>query len=276
MSEDDPLVSVIIPTYNRMEMLHRAVDSVLVQTYRRFELIIVDDGSMDGTKEQYEFHGSPIRYFWQERCGVSAARNRGIKETRGELIAFLDSDDIWDRNKLKIQIEYFQDHPDVMICQTQEIWIRKGVRVNPRNKHRKPSGWIFADCLPLCVVSPSAVMMRKALFDEVGFFDERLPICEDYDLWLRVALRFPVYLIDEPLVTKYGGHDDQLSHSDWGIDRYRVAALEKVLKDPKVEQYRGLVVEELRQKCRIIANGALKRGHLGVWAKYLWTGRKRI
>ena len=117
--------------------------------------------------------------------------------------------------------------------------------------------------------------MRKALFDEVGLFDERLPICEDYDLWLRVALRFPVYLIDEPLATKYGGHDDQLSHSDWGIDRYRVAALEKVLMDPKVGQYRRLVIDELRRKCRIIANGALKRGRLGAWVKYLWKGRKR-
>ena len=98
--------------------------------------------------------------------------------------------------------------------------------------------------------------MRTKLFDKVGLFDERLPICEDYDLWLRVALKFPVHLIDEPLVTKYGGHEDQLSHSDWGIDRYRVTALEKVLKDPGLGQYRELVIDELRRKCRCILGNA--------------------
>lgn len=273
--EDYPIVSVIIPTYNRFKLLQRAVASVLAQTYRNFELIIVDDGSTDGTRERYKSEDLPIRYFWQERCGVSAARNKGIKEANGELIALLDSDDVWDREKLKVQVEYFRDHPDMMICQTQEIWIRNGVRVNPRIKHRKPSGWIFKECLPLCVVSPSAVMMRKELFNKVGLFDERLPICEDYDLWLRVALSFPVHLIDEAFVTKYGGHEDQLSHSDWGIDRYRVTALEKILKDPDLGEFGGLVIDELRRKCRIVANGALKRGRLGVWMKYWWKSRKR-
>jgi len=268
MSEPDPLVSVIIPTYNRLEMLKRAVGSVLRQSYRRFELLVIDDGSTDGTGDEFGQASSPIRYVRQPHHGVSSARNRGIAEATGELIAFLDSDDLWHKDKLSTQVDFFKRHPDAMICQTQEIWIRNGVRVNPKSKHRKPSGWIFPDCLPLCVVSPSAVVMRKTLFDQVGLFDEALPICEDYDMWLRVALRFPVYLIDQPLVTKHGGHADQLSHSEWGVDRYRVRAMEKLLNDPLAAPFRTQTMKELRRKCSIIADGALKRGRLWTWMTY--------
>ena len=275
MSTIDPLVSVIIPTYNRLEMLQRAVGSVLNQTYERFELIVVDDGSSDATRDRYEDESPPIRYIYQHHQGVSAARNRGILEAKGDLIAFLDSDDFWHKDKLSVQVEFFENNPDAMICQTQEMWVRGGVRVNPKKKHLKPSGWIFPTCLELCVVSPSAVMMRKSLFEEVGLFDHDLRICEDYDMWLRVALRYPVYLIDKPLVTKYGGHPDQLSHSDWGIDRYRVAALEKILDDPSVTRYRDQVVDELQRKSRIVANGALKRGRLWTWVIYWWKSRGR-
>jgi glycosyltransferase involved in cell wall biosynthesis len=275
MSRTDPPVSVIVPTYNRVEMLTRAVESVLAQTYQQFEVVIVDDGSTDTTPKIFAQSKPPVRYVWQQHAGVSSARNRGMSEAKGDLIAFLDSDDMWDGGKLAVQVEFFEANFDAMVCQTQEIWIRNGVRVNPKKKHQKPSGWIFTECLSLCVVSPSAVMMRKSVFDEVGWFDERLPVCEDYDMWLRVALRFPIFLIDQPLVTKYGGHDDQLSHSEWGIDRYRVAALEKILGDPLVDIYREKVLVELRKKCHILSNGALKRFRFGAWMKYWWKGARK-
>jgi glycosyltransferase involved in cell wall biosynthesis len=272
MSETDQLVTVIIPTYNRLKMLKRAVGSVLRQSYRRFELLVVDDGSTDGTQSEFAGASSPIRYIYQKHRGVSAARNRGIAQAKGELIAFLDSDDLWNKDKLLVQVQYFRDHPDAIICQTQEIWIRNDVQVNPKKKHQKPSGWIFLQCVPLCVVSPSAVMMRASLFNDVGLFDESLRICEDYDMWLRVALRFPVHLIDKPLVTKYGGHADQLSHSDWAVDRYRVRALEKVLDNPLTAPFRDQIAVEIRRRSAIVTNGALKRGRLLTWLRYF---RKR-
>jgi glycosyltransferase involved in cell wall biosynthesis len=270
MASTNPLVSVIIPTYNRLERLKIAIDSVLKQTYQPYELIIVDDGSTDGTGEAFSQSSPPIRYIWQEHRGVSRARNTGVKAATGEFIAFLDSDDIWHPNKLSVQVVFFHDHPEAMICQSQEIWVRHGIRVNPKKKHQKPSGWIFRECIPDCVVSMSAVMMRKSLFDEVGWFDEKIPMCEDHDMWLRIALRYPIYLIDDYLLTKYGGHSDQLSRSTWGIDRYRVTALKNILKDPLAASYRKQIQAEIKHKSRILAQGALKRRNFLMWVQYSW------
>lgn len=153
------------------------------------------------------------------------------------------------------------EHPEVMICQTEEIWIRNGVRVNPAKKHTKYSGWIFEKMLRLCIVSPSAVMVRRKLFERVGMFDESLPVCEDYDLWLRVGLRYPIVLINEPLIIKHGGHSDQLSQQYWGIDRFRVQSLQKLLNsgDLNASQFKAVVLE-LERKCHILAKGCMKRG----------------
>jgi GT2 family glycosyltransferase len=147
-----------------------------------------------------------------------------------------------------------------MICQTEEIWIRRGVRVNPKRRHRKPSGWIFEASLGLCLVSPSAVMMRRELFDAVGLFDEELPACEDYDLWLRVSARYPIHLIEDPLVVKRGGHPDQLSRQH-SLDRYRIQSLGKILRSGSLspEQSRSATTK-LREKCAIYAAGCHKRG----------------
>lgn len=252
-------ISVIIPTFNRCAMLGKAVDSVLHQDYPDTEIIVVDDGSTDATREMLHSYGKRIRIIRQENRGVSAARNRGIAAAEGELIAFLDSDDLWLPGKLKSQAAFFADRPGAMICQTEEIWIRKGVRVNPKKKHRKRSGMIFEPSLHLCLVSPSAVMMRRKLFAEVGLFDENLPACEDYDLWLRVSLRYPVFLMDTPLIVKQGGHEDQLSACP-GLDRYRIASLQKLLDKEKPEaKQRRAVLRVLAEKCRIYAGGCLKR-----------------
>jgi glycosyltransferase involved in cell wall biosynthesis len=196
----------------------------------------------------------------QNNKGVSAARNLGIRAARGRLLAFLDSDDWWLPEKLARQVAFFDAHPDAMICQTEEIWIRRGVRVNPKHRHRKPAGWIFEASLALCLVSPSAVMMRRELFDAVGFFDENLPACEDYDLWLRVSARYPVHLIEEPLVVKRGGHPDQLSNQH-SLDRYRIQSLDKLLRSGTLSSGQSrAAAAQLREKCFIYAAGCHKRG----------------
>jgi len=154
-------------------------------------------------------------------------------------------------------------HPECRVCYTDEIWIRRGVRVNPMKKHGKFSGDIFAPSLGLCIVSPSSVMMRSSLFEDVGVFDESMPVCEDYDLWLRIAARHAFYFIDEKLIVKRGGHEDQLSSRYWGMDRFRVQALEKLLRSlPVDDERRGLVIAMLERKCGILIQGFCKRGKM--------------
>ena len=257
-----PKVSVIIPTYNRLSMVKEAVASVLAQDFEDMELTVVDDGSTDGTAEEMKRYGGRVKLIQHsENRGVSAARNRGILQARGKYIAFLDSDDLWVKGKLKIQEAFLDDNPHYPLCYTDEIWIRKGKRVNPMFKHAKYSGWIFEKCLPLCIISPSSALMRRGLFEQVGDFDPGLPVCEDYDLWLRVAARFPVYFIPQQLIVKRGGHPDQLSRQAWGNDRYRVMALAKLLKLGILSpELRRLTIQELHRKARVLINGYLKRG----------------
>jgi glycosyltransferase involved in cell wall biosynthesis len=256
-----PRVSVIITTYNRADFVQEAIESVLNQTFRDFELIVVDDGSTDCTAEILHKWGKKIRSIRQENSGVSRARNTGIRLARGKYIAFLDSDDLWVQKKLEVQAHFLDANPQFSGCYTDEVWIRRGVRVNPRNVHAKYSGWIFDRCLPLCIISPSSVMLRRQVLDVAGFFDESLPVCEDYDLWLRIAGRFPLFFIDEKLIIKRGGHSDQLSNRSWGNDHYRVLALRKQLTENHLTpSERAATMEMLQKKCRILANGCFKRG----------------
>jgi len=258
-----PLVSVIIPTHNRRRWLEEAVRSVLDQTFRDFEIIVVDDGSMDGTRDMLEGFGDRVNVLVQERSGVSAARNLGIKEAKGPLIGFLDSDDLWLERKLEVQAAHFQAHPKSLICQTEEVWIRKGIRVNPKVYHKKRSGDIFRISLERCMVSPSAVMLRRDLLDDVGVFDTSMEACEDYDLWLRVTCRHPVALIEEPLTVKRGGHPDQLSQTVPSLDRLRIHSLSKLLAaDILSDEQTCWALDTLRRKTRIYAEGCLKRGKL--------------
>lgn len=255
-----PLVSVIIPTYNRWPMVGEAVDSVLRQTYTSFEILVVDDGSTDETVTALRGRDWRLRILSQPNGGVAAARNTGVRHAWGKYLAFLDSDDLWLPRKLEVQTVFMERNSGVAICQTEEIWVRRGVRVNPKIKHRKPSGDIFRRCLDLCVVSPSAVMIAKEFFSQIGGFDETFPVCEDYDLWLRIAVEQPVPLIESPLVVKRGGHADQLSHSMWGMDRFRIAAILKVLRRGLDREKHEWAVDALKRKTAIMAQGARKRG----------------
>ena len=256
----NPLVTVIIPTYNRGWILKEAIDSVLSQDFDDFELIVVDDGSTDNTNEILSAYGGDIIALRQGNRGVSAARNAGIASAMGHFIAFLDSDDLWLPGKMSRQVDFFKSNPDEMICQTEELWIRNGKRVNPKNRHKKFSGMIFKHSLPLCIVSPSAVMLKKSLLDKTGVFDESLPACEDYDLWLRISCKYPVFLIDTPLIIKRGGHEDQLSKTP-KLDKYRIQALKKIIESSLLSQDQHIdAVKMLKGKCEIYAQGCLKRG----------------
>ncbi len=263
-------VSVVIPTFNRVPVLSRALDSVYAQTLAPTEIIVVDDGSRDDTAHFIRRFYPDVRYVRQSHTGVSGARNRGIREADGEWIAFLDSDDAWDPSKLRRQMESIEREAQrYLLCHTDEIWIRDGRRVNPKKKHRKSGGWIFEQCLALCAISPSSAIVHRRVFADVGVFDESLPACEDYDLWLRICARYPVLLVNQPLVIKYGGHSDQLSRRYWAMDRFRVQALEKLLRQCDLPpECRAPVLRILITKLEILLNGARKRGNVGLREQY--------
>lgn len=263
-------VSVVIPSHDRADILPRALRSALHQTHPALEVILVDDGSRDATRQVVENGFPGVRYLYQENQGVSSARNRGIRAASGDWIALLDSDDEWLPEKLQTQLETLHSSPGIRLCHSEEIWIRNGRRVNPMKKHAKSGGHIFSHCLPLCVISPSAALIHRSLLDEVGLFDESLPACEDYDLWLRICAREAVAFVDTPLIRKYGGHQDQLSRRFWGMDRFRIRALEKLLRSGILspEQQR-LAAGTLGEKADILARGAAKRGHSDRAARYL-------
>jgi len=266
-----PEVSVIISTFNRAQKVERAVTSVLNQGSKGFEIIVVDDGSTDNTGQALAKYMSSIRYIRHPvNRGASAARNTGINSSVAPWIAFLDSDDYWLDEKLYAQMEFIDRNPGIVACQTQEIWIRRGVRVNPKERHRKPSGNIFRQSLKLCVVSPSAVILKRSLFEEVGLFDETLPAVEDYDLWLRISCRYPIYLIDKELVVKEGGHEDQLSRRFTSMDRFRIKAIVKLIKSGVLSSDQGrAAIDELSIKCRIYGNGCIRRGKMEEASYYL-------
>lgn len=254
-------VSAVIPTLNRAEPVLRALASVHTQTRPPDEIIVVDDGSTDDTARRVRAAFPEVVYLHQDNRGVSAARNRGVSAAGGEWIAFLDSDDEWRPEKLERQCEALERNPGYPLCHTDEVWIRDGRRVNPRRRHAKRGGRIFRHCLPLCAISPSAALIRRAALDELGGFDESLPACEDYDLWLRLCARHPVLLVDEPLVVKYGGHDDQLSRKHWGMDRFRIRALVKILESGILGSGdREAACATLIEKVDIVLNGLRKRG----------------
>jgi glycosyltransferase involved in cell wall biosynthesis len=254
------MISVIIPTYNRAGFLKRAVSSVLAQSFREIELIIVDDGSTDETRRVVQsFNDKRLTCYYQQNKGVSSARNLGISKASGEYIAFLDSDDYWLPTKLGCQLRFMREG-GFRISQTEEVWVRKGKRVNPMVKHQKPCGWIFEKSLELCLVSPSCVLMEKNLIQKFNF-NESLMACEDYDLWLKISLEHPVALLPRALTIKTGGHPDQLSGKIIGLDLFRIYSLVHLKKNHLLSADKKEILEKvLMKKAGIYFRGCLKRG----------------
>ncbi len=262
-------ISVIVPVYNRVGLIARTLTSVFAQSRPAQEVIVVDDGSNDGTGELVRERFPQVRYFRQPNRGVSSARNRGIAEARCEWLAFLDSDDVWLPYKLEAQQCALAARPEYRICHSNEIWMRRGQFVNPMKKHAKSGGHIFLRCLPRCVISPSSVIVHRSVIAAVGVFDESMPACEDYDLWLRVCAVYPVLYLEQPLITKYGGHADQLSRRYPAMDRFRIRALEKILcagmlSDGECRATLGVLLK----KIRIYLVGAQKRQRWQEVAEY--------
>jgi len=259
------MFSVIIPTYNRRAIVVEAIRSVLNQTCTDFELIIVDDGSTDDTAPRIAslFSDPRLRLIRQENRGPSAARNRGATHAKGRILAFLDSDDLWLPRKLEVQALEFGESPDLLITQTEEIWMRNEVRKQPAPRHRKQGGDFFHRAVDLCLVSPSAAAIRRDFFQDIGGFDEDLPAAEDYDLWLRILARDPIALNPEPLVIKRSGDWAQLSHATPALDRWRIQSLCKILKSGILDEQKRLTARNaLRRKATIYMKGCRKRGNL--------------
>lgn len=246
-----PLVSIIIPVYNRSKLLERAVKSVQAQTFQSFEILIVDDHSTEDLKTLFPKYHIPTT-----GVGVSAARNTGIRSTRSPFVALLDSDDEWLPTKLEKQMDYLHHHPDHSMVHTEEIWMRGEAQVQPKKKHQKSGDQLFERSTELCIISPSTVLFRRELLDSVGLFDEGFPVCEDFDLWLRILSEHDIGFLEEPLVIKHGGHADQLSFQYHSMDLWRLRALVKQLNNPKLTpKQREAVKTNLHRKGQILLKG---------------------
>ncbi len=265
-NENKYKISVVIPTLNRINTLQRALDSVINQTYKPAEIIVVDNGSSDGTlkflREQYP----KITILTENKIGVSSARNKGIKNSINQWIALLDSDDAWHPRKLEIQTSMLDSAlKEYNLIHTDEVWFRNNKHINQMKKHKKQGGYIFERCLSLCCISPSSVLFKKNILDKVGLFDESLPVCEDYDMWLKICSSEEVLFAQDKLTYKYGGHKDQLSKSYWGMDRFRIKSIENIIKNLDLTyKQKKQAKKELIKKLKIIINGAFKRNNLSI------------
>tara|TARA_Y100000590_G_scaffold470772_1_gene669992 strand:- start:43476 stop:44312 length:837 start_codon:yes stop_codon:yes gene_type:complete len=256
-------ISVIIPTFNRAHTLKRCLDSVLNQTYPPFEIIVVDDGSTDNTKELLKDYEGKIIVHKIENSGVSSARNYAIERCSGDWVALLDSDDEWLTNRLQEQVDYLKIFPNIKLVHGEEIWIRNGKRVNPKKIHKKTGGYIYQNCLPLCCISPSASLIKKEVLEEFGGFDESFPVCEDYDLWLKITSKYEVGYIESAIITKYGGHEDQLSRKYFAMDLWRVRSMKRMLNSELMKDDRLATIDELIRKSEILIQGYKKHENLG-------------
>jgi glycosyltransferase involved in cell wall biosynthesis len=274
-------ISVIIPSYNRVSFLERALRSVAAQSLACDEIIVVDDGSTDDTaacvKSFAHQNIALIQYIYQDNQGPAAARNKGIAAATCERIAFLDSDDHWHKDKLKLQCAALDKNPDFLISHTGESWLRRGQHLNQKKIHQPGHGDIFDHCLRICAVGMSTVMLNKTLFDTIGSFNEEFRCCEDYDLWIRVSSQHPFLLVDKALTIKEGGREDQVSFTfRVGMDRFRIAAIASLLQEGALSSSQvTCALKEIQRKCTLYGKGCVKHGRreeaeqyskLGIWA----------
>ena len=260
-----PLVSVIIPTYNRRDLVGEAIKSVRMQTYPNYEIIVVDDGSDDGSDG---LSGEKdLVYLRLAHSGMAGrVRNAGVDAARGKLVAFLDSDDLWRPQKLELQVP---SCGRFRITHTRELWLRNGVEVSQKGQRHRREGMIFEDSLRKCIIGPSTVMMERSLFTETGGFREDIEIGEDYEYWLRITPANKVGYVDEPLTVKRAGHGDQLTEKYGHIEIFRIEALLNLLQGGGIPgRLQPSAATELARKCRIYAAGARKRGKIDEAERY--------
>jgi glycosyltransferase involved in cell wall biosynthesis len=276
--------TVVVPTCNRREMVAQALQSVLAQTYRNFELVVVDDGSTDGTPmhlmrllgaepraveilsrmnpaalnpffHQFVHDGIPIQYQYHPNRGLGAARNRGIRHARGTYVAFLEAEDLWEPTHLQAQIAFLDGDGWARIARVGGRQAKDGTRARRSRRAEEASGWIFSQALEACPAGLSCAVVHRGCFAECGTFDENMPACDDYDLWLRLAARFPIHYVAGPEVTHRSPRPELASHS-WTWDRFRVYALEKAFQSGQLNpEQRFLVSQEIVRRCEHLVEG---------------------
>jgi glycosyltransferase involved in cell wall biosynthesis len=248
------------------------MSSVLSQTWRDFELFVIDDGSTDGTENLPVLKSPDPRLHYlrsPKNRGVSHARNLGISRSSAPWIAFLDSDDEWLPRKLEKQMAYTTAHPALAIHQTKEYWIRNGLRVNLPKTHEKMAGDLFAASLKRCMITPSSVIIKRELLERTGGFNESFTACEDYDLWLRITCCHEIGLVDEYLLRRFGGHEDQLSATVPVLDRFRIQSILDLLGgDCLTLEQRSRAKQRLVELATIVAKGYRKHGNPAESARY--------
>ena len=274
-------VSIIIPTYNRSKLLIRSLESILSQTHldtgnsrlndlnKSYEVLIIDDGSTDDTElrlnsyisqhPQQAFIESKVQYIKTENHGVSHARNVGINKSNFDWLCFLDSDDEWQPEKLEQQFEFSRNNPQIKIIHCNEIWLRNNKELKQLTKHKKWGGRVFSACLPLCNIGPSTTLIHRDIFNDVGLFNEDYPVCEDYELWLRITAKYEVGLVETPLMIKHAGHNDQLSQKLKAMDEFRVSALINMRKSKDISLFEKYLLEEhIIDKTNVLIKGYQK------------------
>ncbi len=258
MSNPTPRVSIIIPVYNSEKTVGEALDSVLTQTYTDYEVIVVNDGSTDnseGVIRRYVTAGAgDITCITQRNKGAAAARNAGLRLSKGELIAFLDADDLWDTDKLKTAVETLEARPGVMLVFSDMRHSVDGKMVHASYLHERgyrhiASGQIYDNLLQENFIFTPTVVMRKSIFAKIGYFDENLKIAEDYDLWLRIAKDFEVMFIDRPLVTRRRIGSNITENRQVYIESC-ICLREKLLEIHKQEPHRRAIIEKQLKRDR--------------------------
>jgi glycosyltransferase involved in cell wall biosynthesis len=254
-------ISVIIPVFNRIKSLKTAIESVLCQTYRNFEIIVINDGSKFSLEKHLHPYQHKVRLIeFTKNQGVSFARNIGIEKSNGDFIAFLDSDDIWLPFKLKLQIDFLKKH-NLNVVHTDEFWWKKGIFINQGKRHIKYGGKILTNILDICRISPSSVLIKKDIFYNIGLFDTKLMACEDYDLWLRLSSQYEIGYIPLKTIIKRYFLQNHLSSEIKHLEYLRLLSLCKFLKNTKKINFieRKNIHDEINKKFFIVKQGINKK-----------------
>ncbi len=264
-----PGVSVVITTYDRAERLRQALESVAAQTYRDFEVIVVDDGSTDHTRQIAEsFSGRvpSLRYVRQVNGGQSKALNTGIRMARGEYLAFLDDDDVWVPQKLARQVPMLEIDPGIGLVYSAVVCTRNGA---PLRRQPEQPGWTLREMVErICFVHGSSVVARRECFDHAGMFDETMPRVKDFDMWLRIARHYRLGFVDEALA-EYVQHDDQLTRQDFlGGAIGHLRAIQHVRPLPAVGVTWWLLRRRRAELHYVVARMALDEAKHGLAAKH--------
>ena len=255
-------VSAIIPTYNYARFLAAAVDSVLAQTLEDIEVVVVDDGSTDETESLMRGYDSRVRYVRQENSGVAVARNRGIEESRGQYVAFLDADDVWVPHKLERQLAALKKKTGLRACYAAFTLATSELSPTGINQSKRRASTL-EDLLLMgnIIGTPSTVLCERSLFEEVSGFDTSFNYCADWEMWIRLAALTEFLYLDEPLVL-YRQHDTNMSRNVSLLERESISLLEK-----------GFAMPRLATSIRARRREAFARNYMVLAGSYFHAGR---